>query len=198
MTFLEWRHAETLSSRTYVCGFCGREVASNSGYMSSTASLVEDQHHIYICPFCCGPTYFRPDGTRVPDTPFGEAIKYLPSPELDALYNEARSALAVNACTASVLCCKKILVYISVNKGAPPGRPFQEYIDYLNGYGYVPPDAQDWVDQVQKIGGDAGHKIETVARQDAEVWVTLVEALLRFMFEYPAILSGHRRRLTGS
>lgn len=198
MAILEWDKAENLPSRTYSCAYCGHEVASNQGYVTSSASLVEDEHHIYICPFCCGPTYFRPDGTRFPDMPFGHAVKYLPSGDLEALYNEARTALSVNACTAAVLCCKKILVYISVNKGAPPGRPFQEYIDYLNGNGYVPPDAQDWVDRVQKIGGNAGHKIEHVTRHDAEVWLTLIEALLRFMFEYPTILSDHRKRFSST
>lgn len=198
MTFLRWGYAQTLPSRTYACAYCGHEVASSLGYATSEESLTEEPHVIYVCSFCSGPTYFRPDGTQFPGIPFGEAVRHLPSTELEALYNEARTVLSVNACAACVLCCRSILTYISVEKGAPQELTFREHVDYLRGNGYVPPDAQDWIEQVLRVGGTGEHALDLVTRQEAEVWLTLVEQLLRFVYEYPMRLSESRRRLAGS
>ena len=194
MQFLKWNKAEDLPSKIYYCGYCGSQIASNYGFVSSAESLLGGQHYVYICQFCCEPTYFRSDGSQFPAAPCGQNVRFLPTAEVEELYNEARAAFSAKAYTSSVLCCRKLLMHVAVSKGAPPGLAFAEYVDYLNGNGYVSPDGQGWIEHVQKKGKDAAHEIEIMTRQDAEDLIVFVESLLKSIYEYPGMLADRKRQ----
>ena len=141
-------------------------------------------------------TYFRSDGSQFPAAPSGQNIRFLPTAEVEELYNEARIAISAKAYTSAVLCCRKLLMNVAVSKGAPAGLAFKEYVDYLNGNGYVPPDGQDWIEHVHKKGKDAAHEIVIMTGQDAEDLIIFVESLLKAIYEYPGMLADRKRQKT--
>ena len=81
---------------------------------------------------------------------------------------------------------------IAVSKGAGEGKKFTEYVDYLNGKGYIPPNGKAWVDYVRKKGNEATHEIKIMASEDAEELITFIEMLLRFIYEFPSIIKNKK------
>ncbi len=74
---------------------------------------------------------------------------------------------------------------IAVNKGAPTGQTFQQYVDYLASKGYVSPDGKMWVDHIRKKGNDANHEIALMDASDAEELMAFAEMLLKTIYEFP-------------
>lgn len=179
----QWSNALDIGPRGYRCGYCNRSVGPNLGYVTSAPK--EKQAFIYICSYCGKPTYFEPDGKQFPGIPFGSEVASLPQ-NVASLYDEARSSFAVNAFTSAVLTCRKLLMHLAVEKGAPEGRPFVEYVEYLAQKGYVPPDGKGWVDHIRKRGNEANHEIIIMTRPDAEDLLIFAEMLLKFVYEFPA------------
>jgi len=188
---LIWRSAATVSSRSYICGHCGNHLASNKGFFASPLSSTTTQlETIYICHFCLKPTYFDNEGNQIPSYSYGNKVNNIPDKKVESLYNEARNCTSCNAYTASILCCRKLLMNIAVSKGASEGLKFYEYVDYLSKEGYVPPDGKDWVDQIRKKGNEATHEISIMKKEDAEELITFIEMLLKFIYEFPAIIKS--------
>lgn len=73
-------------------------------------------------------------------------------------------------------------------QGSGKNLRFAEYVDHLANEGYVPPDGRDWVDHIRKKGNGATHEIAIMTKQDAEDLVKFAESLLRFIYEYRAIM----------
>lgn len=133
------------------------------------------------------PTFF--DGEeQYPAPAFGKGISNLPR-QIESLYNEARRCTGVNAHTASVLACRKLLMNIAVNKGAPLNQSFIEYVEYLSNKNYVPPDGKIWVDHIRSKANEANHEIALMKKEDAEELITFIEMLLRFIYEFPSRVS---------
>lgn len=177
--------------RTYTCGYCGNWLSSDTGYYANEtdengAPIRQSPALVYICHHCDSPTYFSEDGQQTPGSAFGGAVAYIPSEDVEALYEEARNCMKVNAYTAAILCCRKLLMNIAVAKGAKPGRRFADYVNYLANQGFLPPDGREWVDLIRTKGNEATHEIAIMSREDAEELITFSEMLLRFIYEYPA------------
>ena len=75
---------------------------------------------------------------------------------------------------------------IAVSQGAPEGKRFIEYIQYLADNGFVPPHGKGWVDHIRKKGNEATHEIVTMTLQDAEDLIAFTEMLLKFIYEFPS------------
>lgn len=186
---LLWRNSGYLSSRSYICGHCGNHLASNAGFFASPESSQTTQlETIYICHFCLRPTYFDYEGNQIPGYSYGNKVNDIPDEKVESLYNEARNCTSCNAYTASILCSRKLLMNIAVSKGAKEGLYFIEYVDYLSKEGYIPPDGKDWVDHIRKKGNEATHEIEIMKKEDAEELIAFIEMLLKFIYEFPAII----------
>ena len=93
--------------------------------------------------------------------------------------------MAASSPTAAVLVCRKILMNVAVDKGAPEGDGFIQYVDYLDSKGYVPPDGRGWVDHIRKKSNEANHEIELMERNDAEELITFLAMLLKLIYEFP-------------
>lgn len=190
MTY-SWNNVSTLKPKRFVCGYCGSPISSEKGFFG------QDKHsttvHIFICHTCSQPTYFDLAGIQYPGVPYGNTVKHIPSPDVSSLYGEARQSISVKAYTGSVLCSRKLLMSIAVSKGAPEGQSFLAYVDYLTSKGYVPPDGKEWVDHIRQKGNDATHQIEIMTKEDAEDLITFIEALLKFIYEYPGMMAGKRK-----
>lgn len=92
--------------------------------------------------------------------------------------------MSVSAHTATALLCRKLLMYVAVEKGAEEGKSFQYYVTYLADNHYVPPDGRAWVDHIRVRGNDATHQITIIAREDAEQLVIFTAMLLRQIYEF--------------
>jgi len=138
-----------------------------------------------VCSFCGCPTYFDSQGKQTPGSPHGNDVTSLPG-DVAALYKEARSCMTVNCFTSAVLTCRKLLMHLAVEKGAPPGKTFLEYVEYLALKGYVPPDGRGWVDHIRTKGNEANHEIKVMSVDDAGDLITFIEMLLKFVYGFPA------------
>jgi hypothetical protein len=94
--------------------------------------------------------------------------------------------MKVNAYTAAVMCCRKLLMNVAVAEGADEGKRFAEYVDYLADEGYLGAKAKVWVDRIRDKGNDANHEITLMGREDAEQLIQFSEMMLKTMYEYPA------------
>jgi len=174
----EWRNTQTVSKRRYVCAFCDSNVGPSHGYDSDA------NRYILICPTCDRATVFN-DNIQAPAPLLGNKVTNVP-PEINSLYNEARACTGKNAFTAAVLACRKLLMHIAVDKGAPEGKPFIDYVQYLSDKNYVPPNGKGWVDHIRQKGNEANHEIKIMEEQDALDLITFIEMLLKFIYEFPS------------
>ena len=185
---LTWYNIAGVQPRSYVCGYCNDRVRPEKGWYTNQGHAINNvmkyDGYIYVCP-CGKPTFFDVNGAQFPGAAFGNPVDSLPS-GVKELYNDARNAVAVNAFTSAVLTCRKILMHVAVEKGAPAGQSFLEYVEYLASKGYVPPDGKVWVDHIRNKGNEANHQIVIMSPQDARDLVIFLEMLLKFVYEFPA------------
>ena len=173
-----WQGLGNLHERRFVCGSCDTLVSSDRGFHRAPSG------QILICPGCGAPTYFDPTGKQIPGVAAGQAVAHLPD-DIKSIYDEARKCIAAGSFTAAVLACRKLLMNIAVSKGAPEGKPFITYVEYLAEKGYVPPDGRVWVDHIRQKGNEANHEIKLMEAADAEDLITFSEMLLKLIFEFP-------------
>jgi hypothetical protein len=178
---LQWQGPNNLGARGYVCGYCNHRVGPTLGWNTTQPPM----DYVYICSFCGKPTFFESNGKQFPGVAFGDTVDSLP-PDVASLYNEARFSMTVNAFTSAVLTCRKLLMHLAVEKGAPAGGSFLDYVEYLAQKGYVPPDGKGWVDHIRKKGNEANHEIKIMLEADAKDLIQFSEMLLKFMYEFPA------------
>ena len=184
-----WKNLQDLPNRSFVCGYCNVYVSSVKGY---ALRLFADSSGyqiggVYICPNCGGPVFISSNANQYPSPPFGRPVQFVPD-DLNRIYEEARRCTKENCYTAAVMLCRKILMYIAVNKGAEERLSFVEYINFLADRGFIPPDGKPWVDHIRKKGNDASHTIELMDKNDAEMLIRFVEMLLRFIYEFPSMV----------
>ena len=123
-------------------------------------------------------------GKQIPASSFGDEINHVPA-DIQTIYHEAGACITSNAFTASVLCCRKIVMHIAVEKGDEPGKSFAAYVDFFEQKHYIPPDGKDRVDRIRQKGNEADHEIRIMSRDDAKDVLKFVEMLLKIMYEYP-------------
>ena len=188
---VNWINIGALPSKSYICGNCGNSLASAQGFSASSPRQSNLSAYIYICHFCFRPTHFDVEGNQMPGSPYGHKVNNIPS-DVETLYNEARNCTSCNAYTASVLCCRKLLMNIAVSKGADEGLKFIEYVEYLSNKHFIPPDGKDWVDHIRTKGNEATHEILIMKKEDAEELITFIEMLLKFIYEFPATIKSKK------
>jgi hypothetical protein len=183
-----WENAKKLDSRTYICGYCGRSLASELGYVgffrNNPGSTTLAHYYLYVCHHCNNPTYFAENGKQVPGCAPFEPVQHLPSKELEALYSEARDCFKLNAYTSVVMCCRKILMNVANQQGADEGLDFKAYVDYINSKHLVPANCKFMVAKIRDMGGEANHKIEAQSKDDATRALDFVQMLLKNTYEY--------------
>jgi ribosomal protein L24E len=178
-----WQRFTQLGARAFVCGYCGKDVASEKGTHTGIA-VVENQGRVYICPNCNRPTFFYED-EQVPGELPGKPIDNLPD-FIEKLYLEAQRCVSVGSYTACVLTCRKLLMHIGHDKGASEGARFVEYINHLHDNHYIPPDGKGWVDYIRTKGNEANHEIVISGKEEAVGLLVLTEMLLRIIYELPS------------
>ncbi|WP_281979776.1 DUF4145 domain-containing protein [Tenacibaculum mesophilum] len=196
---MNWKEAYKVPSKEYKCGFCEREIASELGFAAiGTVSANKYGRHesyegikgsIYICYNCKYPTFFDEDNEQYPDTSFGNLIKHIKEKEVEDLYQEARRCMSSHSYTSTVMCCRKLLMNISVSEGAKEGLSFVDYVNYLKDNNYIPPNGLKWVDEIRKHGNTANHRIVLKTKDEALKILLFTEMLLKFIYELPNMIN---------
>lgn len=189
----------SVSNFSYVCGYCGTNSGPSKGYDCSSQlrqnGTTKTTKHggVYICPQCNKPTFITQTGEKVqvPGPKLGDDIEFLPL-DIEQLYNEARSCVSVNAYTASILSCRKLLMNTAVSKGAQVGKSFAYYVNFLSDKHFIPPGSDEWVDHIRNKGNEATHEIPSMSKDDAIELLDFTEMLLRFVYEMPGKMAKHK------
>lgn len=181
-----WRNGSSVPSKVFECAFCSNRVSSSLGFYKGTqrdgsGGMIA---FAYICPECETLTTFDRNAIQFPQSVFANHISHLPE-DIAALYSEACTSASINANTASVMVCRKILMNIAVSKGAKAGESFLFYVNFLNDKGYIPPDGKEWVDYIRQVGNEANHEIQLMVLDDSRALITFIEMLLKFIYEFP-------------
>lgn len=184
---IRWENISIVRAHKYVCGHCGTFGQSDHAFFGN---FFLDDHdmkskaYVYICAYCTKPTFFDFDSNQVPGPLYGNSVDHTPS-DIERVYNEARRCLTISAHTASVMLSRKLLMNISVSKGAKEGLSFMEYVEFLASNNYIPPDGKDWVHHIRMKGNESNHQILPTDIKDAELLLNFSEMLLRFIYEFP-------------
>ena len=118
---MNWYQIQIIQSKSYKCSYCHNYISSDKGYKENGTL-----NKIYICHHCIKPTFFDYENKQYPGANYGEDVLALPQ-EIQTIYDESRSSFSVNAYTASVMCSRKILMNVAVNKGADTNEKFIYY-----------------------------------------------------------------------
>jgi DNA-binding transcriptional LysR family regulator len=175
----------SIPSQSYVCAYCDHPLASDRGWKGDLSGSTQDAY-VAICHRCTCPTFIDTDKNQYPAPFFGDPVADVDDTDVLAMYEEARGAYSGGSFTAAVLCCRKLLMHIAVAKGAPVGKNFVTYVKYLSDNHFVPPDAQDWVDQIRQRGNEANHEIVLMGAEDAEELISFSGMLLKVIYQFPA------------
>lgn len=171
----------------YVCGHCGSSV---SGAVLGSVENGSAVMRWLQCTVCTLGTVYVPGQGMYPGPVFGPEIEGLPADVL-AAYGEARRCLSVNATTAAEGICRKILMYIAVDKGATAGKTFKSYIEFLESEGFVTPPMRAWVTLIKDNGNEAQHELKAPERKRAEGTLLFTAQLLRTVYEMAHIADAY-------
>lgn len=175
-----WQSTTIIGYYSYTCGYCSEKTGVRDGFKEDSG-----KGRIYICGGCNRPTFFEEFLTQTPAPILGNVVIHLPE-MIDSLYLEARLCTQVEAYTACVLTCRKILMHVAVEQGAETNQNFLQYVEYLADSGYVPPHGRGWVDHIRTRSNEANHEIVLMSKDAAFELLSFVELLLKFVFELPA------------
>ena len=182
----KWTNETNIGGLRYICGYCGADTAPAKGYVTTPEG--SEQGHVLLCTNCNRPTFaHRIDqqlSSITPAAKMGNHVHGL-SPDVD----EARQCTSAGAYTAAVLTCRKILMHVAVEKGAPAKQQFITYVEYLASQNYIPQEGKGWVDHIRTKSNEANHEIQVMSKEDAEDLITFTEMLLRLVYEFKNRLS---------
>lgn len=183
-----WNNSLAIPPKCFYCGYCEQFLTSTIGYYGSLRTQDQSREYIYICNHCSNPTFFSSEGKQTPGPVYGKMVNDIPVKEVESLYNEARNCMSCNAYTASVLCSRKVLMKIAISRGAKEGQNFIDYVEFISEKGFVAEGGKKWVDRIKTKGSEATHEITIMGKKDAEELIDFIEMLLRFIYEFPAII----------
>lgn len=163
------------------CGYCDARVAA------AVLVRVHEQGGPPVVWLRCtnchrGSVYLPLERRQIPAAVPGESLEGLP-PDVESAYDEARNAMGVQAHTAGELMCRKILMHVAVDKGAPEGDTFQAYVDYIVDQGYITPPMRPWADVIRQHGNQATHKIPASDSARGLGTLAFTTQLLRLVYE---------------
>lgn len=185
----EWSNILTIESKSYTCGYCGHEIASEKGW---AASVGDYKTWIYICHSCSRPTFFDISRNQTPGASFGNDVENIDDKLVKDLYKEMRDCMRVSAYTPAVLSARKLLMHIAVSKGAKENQNFTEYVKFLADNNFIPPDAKGWVDHIRDKGNEANHEIVLMSQEDAKDLISFIEMLLKLIYEFPSRIKAKK------
>jgi len=187
MNKIQWKNIETVTSKSFDCGYCAHSVASDKAFTGNWSDgRIGKNVYQYICHHCHQPTFIDENGNQTPQKTFGKSVPDITDASIQALYKEARACYSADAFTASAMVCRKLLMNIAVSKGAKENQSFKQYVDYLETNNFIPNGTKDWVDAIRTQGNEATHEISISTQEQAEEILSFAEMLLRLIYEFPS------------
>lgn len=182
-SMIRYNGSSTVASHAVTCGYCGQNVAPNTGYRIDVN--MKDIGYVYMCPLCKNPIlYFVESTETIPGAPYGREIKNLPD-NIQTLYNECRTCYANQCYTSAQMIARTLLMHIAVEQGAEEGSSFARYVTYLDEKGYIPPNGKKWVDYIRTSGNVANHEIVIKEKEETEKVINFLSTLLLVIYELP-------------
>ena len=160
----------------YTCGYCHRPT---TGFIVASHRQVDITW--LICINCKHGSVLDEWGI-FPQPLLGNDVVGLPE-LISGAYDEARKSFSSKSYTACELMCRKILMTVSVDKGAKEGQGFASYIDHLLDKGYITPPMSGWVNIIRQNGNESNHEIQTPDREHAEGTLSFTTQLLKLVYE---------------
>ena len=186
--YMVWEALQRLKPQTYKCAYCGKVVGSEKGYvfgLGSGCSVREANGGIYICPSCNHPTIISNSAyVQIPGVSPVPPLFHLPE-QIKEIYNEARMCIGQECYTSTAMVCRKIIMHVAVDKGAPPNKSFVYYVDYIKSNHFVPPNSDSWIDPIREKGNEANHEIEPISASEAKDILKFTYYMLLFIYEMP-------------
>jgi len=186
----KWNNVTTTNPQPYKCGYCQKLISSEKCFFADHfgGEAYPWKYTIFIFPHCDKPTFIQEEFTTkskffYPSPTYGDKVDHIPK-DVEQIYNEARRCMKSNAHTASVLCCRKLLMHLAVEEGAKENLKFFQYVNYLADKGYVPPNGKEWVEYIKDKGNEANHEIVMMSQKEAEKLIDFLEMLLKFIYEF--------------
>ena len=186
-----WHMPQTLDPLVYKCAYCGKEVSSEKGYVFGVGAegrIHEYKGGVYICPSCKHPTIIISTSNRhfiqIPGIFPVPGVRCLPE-QINEVYNEARTCISQECYTSTAMLCRKIIMYVAVDKGADHNKNFAYYVDYKKRNHFVPPNSDSWIDPIREKGNEATHEIEPISASEAKGILTFTYYMLLFIYEMP-------------
>lgn len=177
-------------TESITCGHCGVGVAATIIHQAQPLINGQARSVQWLqCPSCHDASVKTASRAVYPVAPAGRTVQHLPE-DVGRAWQEARTAHAVAAYTASEMMCRKILMHISVDKaGSSPGGSFLEYVNDLESAGFITAGLKPVVDQVRQRGNIANHELPSSEEQDSLLTLTITEHLLEGMYELPGMVT---------
>jgi len=181
--------SDTKARFDYICGHCNRyvtgRVVGTYLFSSPTDKMSFCSISFLICPSCSMGSVSHSIGNKeetIPGANPGDNLEGLPL-EIHEAYNEARKCFSIKAYTGCELLCRKILMYIGTDKGAPEGDTFLSYLDYLEQQGFITPPIKAWVDRIRQFGNLSTHNLTPPDKSRSETTFRFTMVLLRIIYE---------------
>lgn len=204
---LRW-DGDKIKAASFTCANCGRDINSDYGMALRTVTF-DDQNKtgwyadryeytenkigigVYVCTNCGFPTFIGVDNKmkpiQIPRSAYGSDISGV-SESVGEIYSEARHSYGVGAYTGVVELCRSLLNHVAVDLGAPKGKRFIEYVNFLDENHYISVKSRDWVDRIRKLGNQANHDLTVFSESEAKLCLKFVEMILKTNYEYPSLL----------
>lgn len=181
-----WRNTENLKSYSFKCWYCWESVSSEKWYHVGVGFSSVQFGKNYICHSCNKPTFFDIDWKQYPWISFWEDVNNISDQLVSDIYDEARNCISTNSFTASVMCCRKLVMHVAVDKWADKWLNFVRYINYLEDNNLITQWAKEWVDEIRQLWNEANHEIKLMEEEEAKDLISFCEMLLRLNYDYPS------------
>lgn len=135
-----------------------------------------------VCPVCGRPATRDQDGRFSPVPLAGDPVRGLPS-QIASAYQEARLCAAAEAFSACEMLCRKILMYVAVQHGAPAGKQFTAYVDHLLDEGLLTRRMFALADVIRINANRASHELPESSADRALQTLRFCTNLLRLAYE---------------
>ena len=177
---------------TYLCSMCSASVSSDQGWALNGLRewafvrirlCPKDHPTIFYYMLTKSPNKFL---IQIPSPQFGKPVDKDHVPEhVHLLYVEARGCISNGAYTCSVMACRKLLMNIAVEKGAPEGESFIRYVEFLGNEHLVPVSLTSWLQYIRSLGNEANHEIAQRTKEEAERAIIFMEQLINLIYVFP-------------
>ena len=174
--------------RKIVCGHCGEQ--TNARVVSSLRRD-SDGRIILWCVCTCPkeePTMLVVDqGNIVSQHPGSKEFRGNDAwpKELQLLFDEAARCFSAGAYTAAAMVARKLLMVIACDKGAKEGLRFVEYVDYITANVVPVAGSREPIAWVKDIGNDANHRVQFLARTEAQRSLKICRYILETVYALP-------------